>query len=77
MPTNEVARFEMIDHDWSCLCLVDEGGEVRSSMVAAVARLAAMNFLCLRPHNTVIITGLGREALLRKRYNFSMPSSSD
>jgi hypothetical protein len=66
--------IELTEHDWSCLNLVDEGAEVRRSMAPAVARLGAMNFVVLRPRNTVVITGLGREALLRRKYKFSLPS---
>ena len=65
--------IELTEHDWSCLSLVDEGAEVRKSMAPAVARLGAMNFIVLRPRNTVVITGLGREALLRRKYRFDLP----
>ena len=68
--------IELTEHDWSCLSLVDEGAEVRSSMAPAVARLGAMNFIVLRPRNTVVITGLGREALLRRKYSFGLPGEA-
>ena len=65
---------ELIECDWDCLARVERGGSPASGYATASrARLEAMNFILARPNNTLAITGLGRNALIRHQLRLALP----
>jgi hypothetical protein len=66
---------EMMQCDWACLARIERGENLTTSFGAASrARLEAIQFIVTRPHNTLAITGLGRNALMRREYRLSPPA---
>ena len=59
--------------DWDLLEQIDDGEPVNLPPDSAV-RLMSAKFIILRHDRTPLITGLGRDAVLRKQYNFAPPS---
>ena len=65
----------MTASDWACLAGVERGeNAAASSHARSRARLEAMQFIVSRPHNSFAITGLGRDALMRKKYCLGLPA---
>jgi len=63
----------LTDLDWDLLEQIDDGEAVNLPPESAV-RLMAAQFILLRHDRTPLITGLGRDAVLRRQYNFAPPS---
>jgi hypothetical protein len=63
----------MTEQEWDCLRRVDCGELVVPTPADPIERLLLLKFAIRRPGNRLVITGLGREALMRKHYNFSIP----
>lgn len=62
----------LMECDWACLAGVERGDDPASAGSAeSRARLEAMNFIAARPRNTLVITGLGRDALIRHHYRLA------
>ncbi len=61
----------MTASDWACLASIERG---ETPAAPSRARLEALQFIVTRPHNTVAITGLGRDALIRRQYRLRPPA---
>jgi hypothetical protein len=66
---------ELNDRDWQLLQQIDDGEPV-DVPPDSVVRLVAAKFIMLRHDRKAAITGLGRDAVLRKQYNFAPPSEN-
>ncbi len=65
----------LTDNDWKCLEMIDDGEPVTLAP-DAVLRLMGAKFIHLRHDRKPVITGLGRDAVMRKQYNFGLPVES-
>ena len=61
--------------DWVCLARIARGGiDVSSANAPSRARLEAMQYIVVRPRDTLAITGLGRDVLIRRQYGLGPPA---
>lgn len=66
---------ELMQYDWACLAMVERGENPASSSTASSRmRLEALNLIVRRPHDKLLITGLGRDALRRQHFGLGPPA---
>jgi len=63
----------MTESEWDCLRRIDSGELTLASPGEPFEKLLLLKFAVRRPGSRLAVTGLGREALMRKHYNFDVP----
>lgn len=64
----------MTERDWTCLNNISRGEPaMAASSKGSRRRLEALEFIVTRPHNRYAVTGLGREALIRRKHRLALP----
>jgi hypothetical protein len=63
----------MTEQEWECLRRIDDGELLVPTPTDPIERLLLLKFAVRRPGRSIAVTGLGREALMRHGYNFSIP----
>ena len=63
----------MTEHEWECLQRIDNGELCVPTPADSIEQLLLLKFAVRRPGSKLAITGLGREALMRRGYNFTIP----
>lgn len=66
----------MTERDWICLSNISRG-EPATATLSKVSRrrLEELEFIVMRPHNQFAVTGLGREALIRRKHQLGLPAA--
>lgn len=66
----------MTERDWICLSNISRG-EATTAALSKVSRrrLEALEFIVTRPRNQFAVTGLGREALIRRKHRLGLPAA--
>lgn len=63
----------MTESEWDCLRRIDSGELQVATPGEPIERLLLLKLVVRRPASRLAVTGLGREALMRKHYNFDVP----
>lgn len=63
----------MTEQEWNCLSRIDRGELSVPTPADPIERLLLLKFIVRRPAQKIAVTGLGREALMRHHYKFSIP----